>query len=472
MMQKASKISSLAFFGLFLVFIAMLETGCRKEKFITDGSAQLEFSEDTIIFDTVFTTVGSVTQYLKVYNPHKGIIRISEIYIEGGQNSNYRLNVDGTPGKSFTDVEIGAEDSIFIFVEVTVDPNSGTSPLILSDKIIFKTNGNEQKVDLVAWGQDAYFYKPAPHSNAFYMTCNFTLPTDKPNVFYGYAIVDENCDLTVPAGAKLHFHPGSGIIVYKGSLNVNGTVTNKVIIQGDRLEYDYQDVSGQWEGIRMIQPKTSSIKHAVVKNGFYGLWVDTTFSSTDLITLDKTEISNMASLGIYGNAGARITATNCLVKDCGLYGLALTYGGDFVFNHCTFGNYWSEAIRNTPNFYFKNWFETSAGDNIRDINLTMDNSIVYGNLNNEFETDLKPATVMNYVFKNCFIKSDKDLSDATHYVSISKNIDPGFEDPGEGKLKLVAGSACIGAANPGTSLPDDIDEKVRDASPDVGCYEF
>jgi hypothetical protein len=471
-MQKATKISSLAFLGLILLFIATLETGCRKEKFITDGSAQLSFSQDTIIFDTVFTTVGSVTQYLKVYNPHKGIIRISEIYIEGGQNSNYRLNVDGAPGKAFTDVEIGAEDSIFIFVEVTVDPNSGTSPLILSDKIIFKTNGNEQKVDLVAWGQDAYFYKPASGSNAFYMTCNFTLPTDKPNVFYGYAIVDENCDLTVPAGAKLHFHPGSGIIVYKGSLNVNGTLTNKVVIQGDRLEYDYQDVSGQWEGIRMIQPKTSSITHAEIKNGFYGLWVDTTFSNADLITVDKTEISNMASLGIYGNAGARITATNCLVKKCGLYGLALTYGGDFVFNNCTFGNYWSESVRNTPNFYFKNWFETGTGDNIRDINLTMDNCIIYGNLANEFDTDLKPATVMNYLFRNCFIKTEEDLSDVAHYISISKNIDPAFTNAGEGNLKLIAGSACIGAANTATSLPDDIDEKVRDASPDVGCYEF
>ena len=471
-MKKASKISTLAFLGLFLALFATLETGCKKEKFITDGSAQLSFSEDTIIFDTVFTTVGSVTQYLKVYNPHKGIIRISEIYIEGGEGSNYRLNVDGTPGKAFTDVEIGSEDSIFIFVEVTVDPNSGTSPLILADRIIFKTNGNVQHVDLVAWGQDAYFYKPAPHSNAFYMPCNFTLPTDKPNVFYGYAIVDENCDLTMPAGAKVYFHPGSGIIVYKGSLTVNGTATNKVELQGDRLEYDYRDVSGQWEGIRMIQPKTSNITHAIIKNGFYGIWVDTTFSNTDLVTLDKTEISNMASLGIYGNAGARMTVKNGLVKDCGLYGLALTYGGDFTFTNCTFGNYWTAATRNTANFYLKNWFETSAGDNIRDLNLAMDNCIIYGNLTNEFETDLKVASVMNYTFKNCFIKSDKDLSDASHFISISKNVDPSFEDTSLGKLKLLSSSLCIGAANIATALPDDIDDKIRDAAPDVGCYEF
>ena len=103
----------------------------------------------------------------------------------------------------------------------------------------------------------------------------------------------------------------------------------------------------------------------------------------------------------------------------------------------------------------------------------MHNCIIYGNLTNEFETDLKTAAVMNYTFGNCFIKSDKDLSDVSHYISISQNVDPGFEDTSLGKLKLVSGSACIGAANNSTSLPDDdIDDKVRDGSPDVGCYEY
>ncbi|HYG49350.1 MAG TPA: hypothetical protein VD905_00530, partial [Flavobacteriales bacterium] len=308
-MKKNNKINVLAFSALVtLVLVMGLFSSCRKEQFLTDSSAKLEFSQDTVIFDTVFTTVGSVTQYLKVYNPHKGILKISELYIQGGSASNYRLNVDGVPGKSFNDIEIGSEDSLWIFVEVTVDPNSATTPLIVSDKIIFVTNGNTQSVDLVAWGQDAHFYKPSPGTNAFYLPCNHTLATDKPNVFYGYGIVDENCDLTIPAGAKVHFHPGSGLIVYKGTLNINGTEGNPAILQGDRLEYDYQDVSGQWEGIRMIQPKSCATTHAIIKNGFYGIWVDTTYSSSDFITISKTEISNMANLGIYGNAGARINA--------------------------------------------------------------------------------------------------------------------------------------------------------------------
>lgn len=472
-MAKTHKISTFALIFSLLGLILTTASSCRKEKFISDSSAKLEFSTDTIIFDTVFTTVGSVTQYLKVYNRHKGTIRISNIYLESGAGSNYRINVDGTPGKEFTDVEIGPQDSMFIFVEVTVDPNSATTPLIVSDKLMFETNGNSQSVDLVAWGQDAYFFKPAAGSNAFIMPCDVVLAADKPIVFYGYAIVDENCDLTFPAGADVHFHPGSGIIVYKGSLFANGTATNKVTFQGDRLEFDYREVPGQWDGIRFVEPQNCTLEHAVIKNGFYGLWVDTTYSSTNAVTIKKTEIANMASLGIYGNAGANITGENCLVKNCGLYGLALTYGGSYNFSFCTFGNYWSEStVRNTPNFYMKNWFETSTGDNIRDFSLSMKNCIIYGNITNEYEADLKPGAILNYTFTDCLIKTEADLSDGTHFIEVQKNVDPLFEDPSTGKLKLLGSSSCIGVATVIASISDDIDDKPRDASPDIGCYEF
>lgn len=470
-MLQAPRNTRLVLVFLVTAVLAVMSVGCKKEKAL-GSSEQPTFSTDTIIFDTVFTTVGSVTEIFKVYNPYKGIMTIDQIYLEKGESSNYRLNVNGDPGKAFTGIEIPAEDSIFVFVEVTVDPNSATTPLIVTDKVIFETKGNKQSIDLVAWGQDAHFFKPSS-GNAFIMPCGFTLLTDKPNVFYGYALVDEGCSLNIPAGAKLHFHPGSGIIVYKGSLNITGTATNKVILQGDRLEYDYRDVAGQWEGVRMIQPQNSNIIHAVIKNGFYGLWVDTTFSSSHTVSVQKTEIANMASLGIYGNAGARITATNCLVTACGMYGLALTYGGTFNFNHCTFANYWTESTRSTPNFYLKNWFTNpDNSDNIRDLDLTMDNCIIYGNLENEFDRDLKTAGVMNYIFRNCFIRTDQDVSTGTHFNAISKNIDPAFENVTGKIFKLTSGSACRGAANTNGGITDDIDDRARDGSPDVGCYEY
>lgn len=475
MVKAPSKSSTLCLSILATLVLAVASVGCKKEKALGSGQ-QPTFSTDTIIFDTVFTTVGSVTEFFKVYNPHKGIMTIDQIYIEGGENSNFRLNVNGDPGKAFTNVEILAQDSIFIFVEVTVDPNNGTTPLIITDKIIFENKGVKQEVKLVAWGQDAHFFRPSS-GNAFLLDCGGSLFTDKPNVFYGYGVIGEGCTFTIPAGAKVHFHPGSGIIVYKGSLNINGTETNEVVLQGDRLEYTYREVPGQWEGIRFIQPANSNITHAVIKNGFYGLWVDTAKNATDKVMVSKTEIKNMASLGIYGNAGARIDASNCLVSNCGLYGLALTYGGTFNFNHCTFANYWSESTRSTPNFYLKNWFKNpNNSDNIRPLELAIDNCIFYGNLDNEFETDLKSGALLNYTVRNCCIKSDQDLS-GSEYQSIKQNIDPAFENVSDKNFKLSAGSVCRDFANTGVSsilVTDDIDDKPRPGGlgNDLGCYEF
>ena len=242
--------------------------GCRKDILVTDSSAKLEFSLDTVIFDTVFTTIGSVTKSVKVYNPHNRTIKISSIEIAGGSSSNFRMNVDGDPGNAINDIEIEGKDSMFIFVEVTVDPNNTNSPLIISDSITFITNGNLQDVILVAWGQDAYYHTANQYGGlvdptgdtlkVWYhsITCNATWTNDKPHVVYGYAIVEPTCCLNIDAGANVYFHSGSGLLVGNpfseqtgACLKVNGTVDNPVTFQGDRLEWDYHDIPGQWDRI-------------------------------------------------------------------------------------------------------------------------------------------------------------------------------------------------------------------------------
>ena len=70
----------------------------QKDVLITDSSAQLTFSNDTILFDTVFTTVGTVTKNFKIINPHNQPINISSIDLASGTSSDYRINVDGIPG--------------------------------------------------------------------------------------------------------------------------------------------------------------------------------------------------------------------------------------------------------------------------------------------------------------------------------------------------------------------------------------
>ena len=195
-------------------------SSCRKElKVDDDPSLKLEFSSDSIIFDTVFTTVGSITRNLKVYNRHDKAVNISSIRLMGGSSSNYRINIDGTPGIEDRDIEIAGNDSLYIFVRVTIDPTAGTTPFVVTDEISFLTNGNDQKVVLAAWGQDAHYIVAdktigsikyrivAPEDSTV------TWPADKPYLVYGYAVVDSTGSLTIEAGAQVHFHNNSGLWV-------------------------------------------------------------------------------------------------------------------------------------------------------------------------------------------------------------------------------------------------------------------
>ena len=44
---------------------------CKKDKVLTDPSAKVSFSQDSILFDTVFTTIGSATQNIRIRNGMK-----------------------------------------------------------------------------------------------------------------------------------------------------------------------------------------------------------------------------------------------------------------------------------------------------------------------------------------------------------------------------------------------------------------
>jgi hypothetical protein len=68
---------------------------------------------------------------------------------------------------------------------------------------------------------------------------------DKPYLIRDYLIVDSLEILTIEEGVRIHMHRDALFIV-KGSLRVRGTLENPVSIQGDRLEYLYRDIPGQW----------------------------------------------------------------------------------------------------------------------------------------------------------------------------------------------------------------------------------
>ena len=189
-----------------LLGMAFFNSSCRRLSFIDDADAQLKFSADTVKFDTVFTTVGSATRSFKIYNTYNQQLRISEISLAGGEGSIFRMNVDGFPGDVFSDIEIPANDSIYIFVEVTVDPDGEPLPFIVEDSIRFVTNNNEQFVQLVAWGQNAHFFDGA-------ILCDEVWENDLPYVIYNSLLVDTLCSLTIREGCRIYMHGGSSFFV-------------------------------------------------------------------------------------------------------------------------------------------------------------------------------------------------------------------------------------------------------------------
>ena len=61
-----------------------------------------------------------------------------------------------------------------------------------------------------------------------------------------------------------------------GTLLINGTFDDPVILQGDRLEYVYNDVPGQWDGIWLMNgSKHNDIEYTEIKNAVIGIQVDT-----------------------------------------------------------------------------------------------------------------------------------------------------------------------------------------------------
>lgn len=482
-----------------ILFTLTLIWSCKKDEFETGSGTKLSFSEDTLVFDTVFTSVGSATQFLTIYNTADKPVKISTIRLAAGNSSYFRLNVDGVPGKAFTDVEIGANDSLFIFAEVTIDPNNDLSPFVATDSILFVTNGNLQDVDLVAWGRNAYFHRPPKNStigSLFFLDTvfqNINWLNDKPHVVYGYGMVDSSQVLTIPEGTQVHFHPGSGLIVLsQGQLIVNGTEQNKVVFQGDRLGYEFRDVPGQWDRIWLsnanlrtgaISPgvKSSTIKWAIIKNGNVGLQVDTVPGpGQTTLRLENSEVKNMTGYGLLLR-GSNVKAFNSVIANTGSYTGALLYGGNYDFYQCTLANFWNNGTRNDPALVLNNY----TGSIVRPINAFFGNCIIYGNNDSEFGIDSFPGTgFMNFTFDHCLMKVENSFNtNSSRYQGVIRAVgssnSPGFANPSDNNYRLDSlnssaidrGNALLLLTDPVLNFDLDGTPRPQRAAPDMGAYE-
>lgn len=469
---------------LIAILTLIIFTACRKEdKIDVSPSISLRFSKDTVIFDTVFATIGSITQQLKVYNPSDNKIVISSIQLAGAEASRYSINVNGESGRQFSNVEIRGNDSLFVFAKVTIDPNDETNPYVVKDSIVFETNGNRQDVDLVAWGQNARYIlwdTDRPGLPRYKIVAGVGVDTtwtnDLPIVVYGYAVVDSTGSLTIEEGTRVHFHSGSGLWVYKGgSLKVLGSRENPVYFQGDRLESFYDDLPGQWDRIWINEGAVDNvIQHAVIRNGFIGLQLETLqeYMGNQLF-LSNTIIENMSGAGILTRYYF-VAAENCVIANCGQYALALTLGGAYDFRHTTIGNFWRYGIRNSESVYLNNYFITQENQVVAyPFDAHFANSIIYGNQRNELAIEDSIAE-FTYTFDHCLIRTELDIAQDTNFKSILKNEDPLFLDVFTNKLQPDSLSPVInaGSIEIANTVPEDINGNLRTTRPDLGAYQW
>lgn len=468
-----------------LAFVAMAFYACRDDGFDMDPSLRLGFSADSLLFDTVFTTVGSSTRSFMVYNDHNRRVNISSITLAGGPQSFFRINVDGSSGSRIENVEIGANDSIFVFVEVTVDPVNQDVPLVIADSLVFRINNNVQDVKLVAWGQDARFIHPNfvdPVSGLSYHLFdeNTIWNGEIPYVVYGLAVVAPDRILTVEEGASIHFHNNSSLIFLEGStMKVNGSADRPVSFQGDRLESFYEELPGQWGRIWFTATsKDHEINYAIIKNGTVGLHVDTIGSTTrPTLQIRNSVIRNMSLVGLLAQ-GSHVTAENLMISNCGEHTLMLALGGRYAFRHCTFANYYSlpnSPIRRSPSVVFNNYYEDADGNiQVRELqDLFMGNSIIYGSLQEEMAFDFFPGTGPTFAFDHCLIRTQSETA-GNAFSGIIKNENPRFHDPQAGDYRLAEDSPAIGAGNPAISLqvPFDILGQSRADRSDMGAVQY
>lgn len=406
-----------------------LSAGCEKESFVTDdGGVKLAFSTDTLTFDTVFTTMGTATRIVTVYNRTSENLRLSTVTLAGGAASRFRMNVDGDTSRTVSNIEIEAGDSIFIFVQANINPSDATTPFLVEDAIVFS---NGQRLVLTAWGRNAIYHRLLPTDSTWFsvIDCDNWDHT-RPHVFLDPAAVLDGSTLILRNGDELYFSDGALLVVDSNAhLRVQGTDDEPVIFSSLRHDGWYDFLPGQWQTLWFYNYSTGNvIDHAVIENATGGLRC---YPGSQL-TVTNTVIRNMSDCGIVGQ-GATITGRNLLVYDC-LADVTVLRGGSYDFRSCTFANYWSYTSRKIENIVLSNNVivgETVTGGDL--VKADFRDCIIWGTYQKEVLLSELEGYLMNYNF---------DLHSIVKGGAWSE--DPLFTDPREDDYTLQENSPAQG----------------------------
>jgi hypothetical protein len=468
-------------FIILTLLVSSIFYSCKKLDNFTSQPVNLKFSTDTLNFDSLFgklynstDSIGlfprSITLQVRVINPTAYDVK-TNISLLGNIYGFFRLNVDGRAGKQFEQIEIGANDSIYIFVQASIDTIKVFGFQEINDQLQFETNGSKQSVALVAYAQGSNFYSNKVLDCNRYDDMNWS--NAKPYYLMDSVLVPKGCTLTIDAGTHIYNYNNSAILV-AGTLIVNGNNSSPVIFEGSRLDDDYKELAGQWIGIRFLKGSTNNVmKSAVIKNAYIGIEIDSlSENGKPNLILEQSIIKNMSAAGIVAYSG-ELNASNNLIYNCGLFGILAEFGGNYELTHNTIylGN--TGTVRKDPGIVFSNSPLRNEDGSIRfslPLSLSLKNNILYGSLDEDFfiNNDAEGLPITTNIIEANLLKTKKAVYNSNGNLL---NLDPLFKDVQNNDFDLKAGSPCKGAGT-STSILLDLVGRIRNsAHPSIGAYE-
>ncbi|SMB79719.1 hypothetical protein SAMN00120144_3985 [Hymenobacter roseosalivarius DSM 11622] len=486
--------------------------GCesKEELLTTDSTAQLAFSADTVLFDTVFAQVGTVSKRLWVYNRQARAVQVSHIRLANASPGTYSLLINGAPTPTAHDLKIRGRDSLLILIKAVLGPGaSGNQPFLVADHVLFSTNGNEQQVALIAYGQNAYFHGPEEH-----ITRTTTWPKNRPHVLYGVVVVDAGVTLRLQPGTRVYAHAGAALLV-RGTLRINEDIrppgelspsdtTTVVRFAGDRLESRYHELPGQWRGIQFdaSSSRDNLVRFAEIKNASFGLLVYNPLNGPHpKVTVEQTVLRNMSGAALsFASGGEQFEGAgilsiagdfdvqNCLFTNCGEYALR-GIGGTYALNFCTIANYTPQFRRDHASLTFTNVPLAPTAARPYATKVTITNSIVWGSNENEllFENGSEYRSALQVENSILRTKTYAGKTDTGNQLGFDNNnnqvavANPRFVSAPDQALgtrydyrldTLSPASDSRSVALPLAVPARDLLNKLRNRStPDVGAYE-
>lgn len=456
------------------ISLLLAATGCIEDGFSTSPADAPVMSVDTLHMGTVFTDEGTPTYRFTVYNRASKSISISSITLGGDNPSYFRLNVDGFSGREFSDVEIRAKDSIFVFVEATLPPNGRDVPVDIRANVDFLTNGVAGTVVLDAQGRDAERLRGVT------LTGENRFGAGRPYIVYDSLVVAPDASLYLGPGTELYFHDGAHLAV-RGTLTANGTPEAPVHMAGDRTgnvvaDISFDIMSRQWTGVFFTPTSHDNVLIGVdMRNTWQGMRIegDPAAGKQPTLSLLNCRLHNSAGL-VLEAVHASTALLGCEFAEGG-EGLVRLQGGTHNVNHCTLANYYLFAAITGAALQLDHTGldDDNDGSGAPFTSADISNSIIYGLGDDVNRGDL---TGTGIAIRYCLLKSAG--SDDDNFISCLWDTDPLYRNDRSAYIfdyRLQAESPAIGAGmqyavDPRAAV--DANGNPRGTTPDLGAYVF